>query len=131
MPRSKKLRIASQALIGMVGVVLVLAGTLKLINVGADDMLEGLRNARLIQHTNLISITAIICGVLLLVPLSRPFGVLMSTAYWGGAIVAHLTYDDSAIMPAFFLTVLWLGVFIGAYIPIRTKPKPSEGSLDV
>lgn len=101
---------AGLVLIGLVAVVLVLAGTLKLINVGAEDMLEGLKKAHLDQHTTLISVTAIVCGVLLLLPRIRPFAWLMASSYWGGAIVAHLTYNDSVLMPAAFLAVLWLGV---------------------
>ena len=96
----------------MVGIVLVLAGSLKLIGVGADDMIEGLEKAHLIQHLNLISIVAIVCGVVLLVPKTRPLGILLSSSYWGGAIVAHLTYNDSVAMPAFFLAVLWIGYFL-------------------
>lgn len=108
----KNLRLASAIAICIVGVILILAGSLKLIGVGAEDMIEGLEKARLIQHVNLISLTAIICGLALLIPQTRAFGVLLATAYWGGAIVAHLTYDDSIAMPATFLGVLWLGVLL-------------------
>ena len=55
---------------------------------------------------------AIVCGGLLLLPRIWPVGVLMATAYWGGAIVAHLTYNDSVIMPAVFLGLLWFGTGI-------------------
>ncbi|MEM7453633.1 MAG: hypothetical protein AAF456_04685 [Planctomycetota bacterium] len=105
---------ASTVLVGLVGVVLILAGSLKLIGVGAEDMVEGLEKAGLIQHMTLISITAIICGVLLLVPLTRKIGILAASAYWGGAIVAHLTYDDSVIMPASFQAILWIGALLGS-----------------
>ena len=95
--------IVGRVLVGGIGIVLMLAGVLKLLNVGAEDMLEGLAKANLLQHKTLISVTAIVCGGLLLLPRIRTLGVLMATAYWGGAIVAHLTYDDSVIMPAVFL----------------------------
>ena len=108
--KNRLFKIAGHVLICLVGVVLILAGALKIINVGADDMLEGLANARLMQHKTLISVTAIVCGLLLLVPRIWPLGVLMATAYWGGAIVAHMTYNDSVIMPASFLGLLWVGV---------------------
>lgn len=109
-----RLKLASTVLVGLVGVVLILAGSLKLIGVGAEDMVEGLEKAGLIQHMTLISITAIICGVLLLVPLTRKIGILAASAYWGGAIVAHLTYDDSVIMPASFQAILWIGALLGS-----------------
>lgn len=111
MSRSK-LNLASNILYCLVAIVLILAGALKLVGVGAEDMVEGLEKAHLIQHLQLISLTAIVCGVLLLIPVSRQFGLLMSTAYWGGAIVAHLTYNDAVIMPAAFLALLWLGALL-------------------
>lgn len=101
--------IVGRVLVGAVGIVLVLAGALKLLNVGAEDMVEGLAKANLLQHKTLISVTAIVCGGLLLLPRVWPLGVLMATAYWGGAIVAHLTYNDSVMMPSVFLALLWVG----------------------
>ena len=112
---SRHIKIAGRVVVGTIGVILVLAGTLKLLNVGAEDMVEGLAKANLIQHQALISCTSIVCGVLLLVPRVWPFGVLMATAYWGGAIVAHMTYNDSVAMPAFFLAFLWIGTGMHAY----------------
>lgn len=108
----KVLRLLSTVAIAIVGIVLILAGSLKLIGVGADDMIEGLEKARLIQHVSLISVTAIVCGFALLIPQTRPAGLFLATAYWGGAIVAHLTYNDSFAMPATFLGILWLGIFL-------------------
>ena len=96
-------------LVGVVAVVLLLAGFLKLINVGADDMVEGLQKANLGQHQTLISWVAILCGILLWIGPIRVFAVLMASAYWGGAMVAHLTYNDSVVMPAAFLVMLWIG----------------------
>ena len=109
-PKQKYANAAGRVLVALVGIVLILAGVLKLINVGAEDMVEGLEKANLDQHKTLISFVAIVCGALLLVPKVWGFGVLMATAYWGGAIVAHMTYDDSVAMPASFLAMLWVGV---------------------
>lgn len=107
-----RLRLAGQIILGAVAAVLILAGVFKLMDMGAEDMIEGLKKASLLQHKTTISITAIVCGALLFVPYTRWFGVLMSTAYWGGAIVAHMTYNDSIVMPAVFLGVMWAGAAI-------------------
>ena len=114
-------------LVTMVAVVLILAGALKLIGVGAEDMVEGLRKANLIQHQRLISITAIVCGVLLLVPRCAPVNAWLATAYWGGAIVAHLTYNDSVLMPASFLALLWAGLLLRAAAAQRPAVPPADG----
>ena len=109
--KSPYLRV-SKTLILLVALVLILAGVLKLINVGAEDMLEGLQKAHLSQHQQWISLTAILCGVLLVIPGTERLGWLMATAYWGGAIVAHMTYNDSILMPAAFLCLLWGGILL-------------------
>ena len=111
MKKSRTL-IVSNILTGAVAIVLILAGTLKLIGVGAEDMVEGLEKARLIQHLSSISIAAIVCGILLLIPITKRFGFLTASSYWGGAIVAHLTYNDSFALPVAFLAILWLGIFL-------------------
>ena len=120
-------QLTGRALITLVAIVLILAGTLKLIGVGAEDMLEGLRKARLDQYKTAISYLAIACGLLLLMKQPfRRFGLLMSTAYWGGAIVAHLTYNDSILMPAFFLGLLWLGAWLSLQQESGPKKAPEE-----
>jgi hypothetical protein len=106
---SKSSRTTGRYILRAVAIALILAGGLKLLNYGAEDMIEGLQKANLIQHVTLISVTAIVCGILLLIPRTAIFGLLMSSAYWGGAIVAHLTYDDSIVMPGSFLGLLWVG----------------------
>jgi hypothetical protein len=111
---SKRVRHVGRLMVRTVALVLILAGALKLAELGAEDMVEGLKKASLIQHVTLISVTAIVCGMLLLIPQTAALGLLMSTAYWGGAIVAHLTYNDSVMMPAVFLSLLWAGHWLNA-----------------
>jgi hypothetical protein len=112
--QSERARITGRLMVRTVALVLILAGGLKLAELGAEDMVEGLKKASLIQHVTLISVTAIVCGTLLLIPRTAALGLLMSTAYWGGAIVAHLTYNDSVMMPAVFLIALWAGHWLNA-----------------
>lgn len=119
-------RIAGRVVVSLVGVVLILAGLLKFLNLGAEDMLEGLEKASLLQHRTLISSTAIVCGVLLLLPPVWKFGLLMASSYWGGAIVAHLTYNDSVLMPAVFLIVMWLGAALLASGESAPPAEPSN-----
>lgn len=123
-PQSKAaLRIAGRVLVSLVAVVLILAGVLKLANLGAEDMVEGLKKANLFQHKTMISLAAIVCGVLLLIPPVWKFGLLMASSYWGGAIVAHMTYNDSVAMPAAFLLVMWLGAGLASR-PSTPSPAP-------
>ena len=124
---SQALARTGRIIVGLVGVVLILAGVLKLANLGAEDMIEGLTKANLIQHKTLISLTAIVCGVLLLIPQTFRIGVLTSTAYWGGAIVAHLTYNDSVLMPAAFLGLMWIGCWLYGNVTIGPTSSARTG----
>ena len=119
-------QLIGNVLIGLVAVVLLLAGLLKLIGVGAEDMVEGLEKAHLIQHVHLICVAAIVCGLLLLIPKLKMLGVLMASSYWGGAIVAHLTYDDSFAMPAVFLALLWLGAWLSGHVSLPPAEHKGE-----
>ena len=120
-------RNVGRLMVRTVALVLILAGGLKLAELGAEDMVEGLRKANLIQHVTLISVTAIVCGMLLLIPRTAALGLLMSTAYWGGAIVAHLTYDDSVVMPSVFLSLLWAGHWLNAEtLAVAAEPGKTE-----
>ena len=89
--KKSKTKIISNILIGVVAVVLILAGTLKLGGIGAEDMVQGLEKARLIQHLTLVSILSIACGILLLIPMTKRLGFLMASSYWGGAIKHRTT----------------------------------------
>lgn len=128
--KAATVRRVAHVLLSLVAIVLLLAGTLKLIGAGAEDMTEGLEKAHLIQHLQLISVTAIVCGTLLIVPATRELGILMATAYWGGAIVAHLTYNDSVVMPAAFLVLLWAGVLLRSDIVTRRFADNDESAAN-
>lgn len=110
----------------MVAVVLILACICKLLDVGAEDMIEGLEKAGLSDYVTLISLSSLICGLLLLIPPFWKLGLLMSSAYWGGAIVAHLTYDDSVLMPAIFLGLLW----VGAGLELASETISTKANID-
>ncbi len=78
-------------------------------------MVEGLKKAHLDQYQTHISLLAIACGALMLIPRTHRFGWLMASAYWGGAIVAHMTYDDAIIMPAAFMLTLVVGIVLSEW----------------
>ena len=119
-----------RVLICIVAVVLMLAGSLKLIGVGAEEMLEGLQKARLDGYRVPISLLSICCGLLLLIRLVWKWGLLMSSSYWGGAFVAHLTYDDSFLMPAMFLGTLWLGASLFYCNDDRSRKQRGGGRME-
>ncbi len=59
----------------------------------------------------LIGILEICCSVLFMIPYTRSIGLLLLSAYLGGAIATHVGHGQpAAVGPAVLLTLAWLGV---------------------
>jgi hypothetical protein len=56
----------------------------------------------------LIAVIEIVSAALFLVPITRSIGLLLVSAYMGGAIATHIGHGQSPIQPAFLLTLIWL-----------------------
>jgi hypothetical protein len=61
------------------------------------------------ERLTIIAVLEIVSAVLR--PL-RPAGLLMASAYMGGAIAAHMGHGEPVVQPAFVLAVLWLGAWL-------------------
>jgi hypothetical protein len=57
----------------------------------------------------MIGLGELLCVVLLLVPRALPFGILMTSAYWGGAIVIHMSNAQPYLVPSILLILSWAG----------------------
>ena len=58
----------------------------------------------------LIAVLEIVSAVLLLVPKTRSVGILMVSAYLGGAIATHIGHAQSPAPPVALLALAWVGV---------------------
>jgi DoxX-like family len=59
----------------------------------------------------LIGILEICCSLLFMIPYTRSIGLLLLSAYLGGAIATHVGHGQpAAVGPAVLLTLAWLGV---------------------
>jgi hypothetical protein len=73
--------------------------------------------------------TAIICaefiiGVLAAIPQTALFGVVLMTAYLGGAVSTHVRAGEPFFIPIIFACLAWLGIYLRdprlrALLPIR------------
>jgi hypothetical protein len=59
-----------------------------------------------------IAVLEIVSAVPFLVTTTRPIGLLLVSAYLGGAIATHVGHGQSGIQPAFLLTLIWLGTWL-------------------
>jgi len=60
----------------------------------------------------LIATLEILSAVLVLVPRTRVVGLLLASAYLGGAIATHIQHGQPPSQPAFVLALMWLGIWL-------------------
>lgn len=101
------------------GIVLILIGSVVLIGSSASKFAHvpqvvqqlakvGFADERLM----IIATLEIVSAILLLVPLTRDFGLLFVSAYLGGAIATHMGHGEPVLPPAMILAILWAGTFL-------------------
>jgi hypothetical protein len=59
-----------------------------------------------------IAVLEIISALLFAYQRTRTFGLLMVSAYLGGAIAAHVGHDQTGLQPATVLALIWLGTWL-------------------
>lgn len=100
--------ITGMALQGLIALVLVSSGAVKLLK-PPKMIVENFTKWHLIGRIKLIGAGELAAGVLLALPWTNPFGVLVASANWGGAITVHMSHDENYAPPAVFLILLWAG----------------------
>jgi DoxX-like protein len=68
----------------------------------------GFYNGRLL----LIAILEVASVVLFLIPRTRSLGLLLVSAYLGGAIAAHLGHGEPIAPPAIVLSLVWIATAV-------------------
>ncbi len=109
-PLTSRMRgIIGNALIFLGGLMLIGSAGAKLAHVpkvAAELGAMGFDGNKLI----FIAILEILSALLFLIPVTRSFGLLMVSAYMGGAIATHVGHDQPAIQPAFVLAIFGWGL---------------------
>ena len=68
----------------------------------------GFENGRL----TMIAVAEVISALLFLLPITRSVGLLLASAYMGGAIATHVQHGQPFIQPAMILTIIWAGAWL-------------------
>ena len=66
----------------------------------------------LFGQMRMIGAGELLCVVLLLYSRTLPFGILMVSAYWGGAIAVHMMTRQSYALPAALMLLSWFGYYL-------------------
>lgn len=98
----------------LIGAAMILSGVMKLVGPAPDEKtLELLKSSGLLEDMQLIAVGEIITAVLLILPWTSSLGVLLTSGFWGGAILFHLGPEGgSYLVQSVFLLLTWLGAFL-------------------
>jgi hypothetical protein len=108
---SKKRRVAGNMLIFLGGFVLVASAGSKFAHVPkvvSELGAMGFDGSRLM----FIAVLEMLSAILFVVPFARAAGLLLVSAYMGGAIATHIQHGQSPLQPAIILAILWLGTWL-------------------
>jgi hypothetical protein len=102
-------KIAGLVLHGLIGGLLIFTGAQKVL--GAVPP-EALVRYGLADQARLIGAGAILTAVLLLIPRTQSLGILLASAFWGGAICIHMAYGEPYLFQAVVLLLSWAGAYL-------------------
>jgi hypothetical protein len=94
----------------LMGLFLILSGILTII--GPQQVVEQYKAFNLDNIRVLIGLGKIISSILFLIPSTFILGALLLVAFWGGAIVAHLSIGDPVIIQTSLLLLVIITIFL-------------------
>jgi hypothetical protein len=100
---------AGLVLHGLVGVVMLLAGSAKVLGLFPPEQVEKLGLGVPIQ---VIGAGEPVSAILLLVPRTASLGVLLTSGFWGGAICLHMSKGEPLVLQSVFLLLTWVGAYL-------------------
>jgi hypothetical protein len=101
--------VAGWVLHGLIGGVMILAGSLKLFGAFPPEQVEKLGLSVPIQ---VIGAGEVLTALLLLIPRTSSLGVLLGSAFWGGAICIHLGKGEPFVLQSVLLALTWVGAYL-------------------
>ncbi len=107
---SKGRRIAAWILTGLLTLLFVFSAIAKL--AGAQAVVEVFEKWGLSNHRLLIGIGELVSALLFLIPRTNSLGLLLLSAYMGGAIVTHMQHGEPYIMASLILLLVWIAGYL-------------------
>jgi hypothetical protein len=89
---------------------------------------EALGKYGLSEQMRLIGAGAILTAVLLLIPRTASLGVLLTSAFWGGAICIHMAHGEPYFIQAVFLVLSWVGAYLRSPATLSGFSRPAAMS---
>src|ERR1700756_3020767 len=99
--------IAGWVLHGLVGGIMLLAGSAKVLGLFPPEQVAKLGLGVPIQ---VIGAGELVSAILL--PRTASLGVLLTSGFWGGAICLHMSKGEPFVLQSVFLVLTWMGAYL-------------------
>ncbi len=108
--KSKSRIITERIIIGIVAIIVIGSAIYKLVSDVDSDGAKNFMKWGLENQIKLIGTIELILGILFLIPRTFSAGVLLLTAYFGGAIATHIEHGEAnnIVLPAIILLLIWI-----------------------
>ena len=94
---------------GLVGGIMILAGSAKVFGLFPPDQVAKMGLSLPIK---VIGAGELASAVLLLIPRTSSLGLLLTSAFWGGAICLHMSKGEPFVLQSVFLLLTWVGAYL-------------------
>jgi hypothetical protein len=125
--------VAGWVLHGLLAGIMILAGSAKILGFFPSEMVEKMGLSLPIQ---VIGAGELASAILLLIPRTSSLGLLLTSAFWGGAICLHMSKGESFVMQSVFLLITWVGGYLrvpgafGSFTARSQSKQEREGAAE-
>jgi hypothetical protein len=96
----------------LVGGLMIVAGSGKVFGFAPQEVVDSMSKHGFGDKLPLIGSGELITAVLMLVPWTSSLGVLLASAFWGGAICTHMAHGEPYAFQSALLVLVWVGALL-------------------
>ncbi len=94
---------------GLIAGMMILAGSAKVLGFFPPEEVAKLGLSLPIQ---VIGVGELASAILLLMPRTSSLGLLLTSAFWGGAVCLHMSKGEPFVIQSVFLLITWVGGYL-------------------
>jgi len=107
--RHSWMKIAGLVLHVLIGGLMIFTGAQKILGLVPTEVLA---KSGLGEQMRLIGAGAFLSALLLVMPRTSSLGILLTSAFWGGAICIHMAHHELYVFQAVMLVLSWAGAYL-------------------
>jgi DoxX-like family len=96
----------------LIAALMIFASLGKVTGTPPEEVLEMLRKIGLDEQLRLIGYGELFTAIMLILPWTASLGVLLASAFWGGAICTHMGLHSSYVFQSILLALTWVGAYL-------------------